>query len=397
MPYKSISYFNDESYLAFGSDPEALKEVLDRWEGDSDNTLAANDSFKLIMDRCREESGEAGLKFFVNPIGLVQAGLSMAQTYQPQVGMAAPFLPMLGFDKLKGWGGATYMGTGDFDAVSKSYVLADSVGVIKVFQFPATELAPPKWVSASASMYFGGNWNVGGAYQAIEGLVDMFQGRGALNRMMDQVAGSEIGIHPKKDFLDLLDGRFHVVGGEGSKEEDEAVANTFFVALAVKEAVNAKKLLSKIAAMEGASFESRDFNGETIYEIEIPQGDQTMSMAVAEGQLVITNDTAMLEGMLRSETAGTASLAESAAYKQIAKHFPAKASMITFQKSDNQFKQMYDLVKSAENQDFLDGIDLGKLPPFEVLQKYLRANGSYTVPDKEGALTIGFQLKEEGK
>ena len=395
FPFKTLSYFNDENYLVFGSEMAALKAILDHWEGDSDNTLAANDTFKHVMDRCQEESGEPSMKFFINPIGLVQAGLSMAQKYQPQVGMAGPFISMLGFDKLKGWGGATYMATGDFDAVSKTYVYAEAAGVLSVFQFPATELTPPKWVSAGASMYVGGNWNVGGAYQAIEGLVDMFQGRGALARIMDQVANNDPGIHPKKDFLDLLDGKFHVVGGGQAKDDEDAVANPFFVALTVKDGDKAKKLLAKLATMDGADVEARDFNGETVYEVSLP--DQTMSFAVAEGQLVITNDTSMLEGMLRSDTGAAATLADSAAFKQISKHFPAKASMISFQKQDNQLKQMYDLLKNAENQNFLEGIDLGKLPPFEVLQKYLRTSGSYTVPDKEGALTTGFQLKDGGQ
>lgn len=396
FPFKTLSYFNDENHLVFGSEMAALKAILDRWEGDSDNTLAANDTFKHVMSRCQDESGEPSMKFFVDPIGLVRAGISMAQASQPQVGMAVPFISMLGFDKLKGWGGATYMATGDFDAVSKTYVYAEAAGVLSVFQFPATELAPPKWVSAGASMYVGGNWNVGGAYQAIEGLVDMFQGRNALARIMDQVANNEPGIHPKKDFLDLLDGKFHVVGGGQAKDDDDAVANPFFVALTVKDGAKAKKLLAKLATMDGADVESRDFNGETVYEVSLP--DQTMSFAVAEGQLVITNDTPMLEGMLRSDTAAAAAtLADSAAFKQISKHFPAKASMISFQKQDNQLKQMYDLLKNAENQTFLEGIDLGKLPPFEVLQKYLRTSGSYTVPDKEGALTTGFQLKDSGQ
>lgn len=396
-PFKTLVYFNDESYLVFGSEVAALKEVLDRWDGDSDDTLATNDVFKYCMDRCKDESGEPTMKFFVNPIGLVQAGLNMAQAFQPQVGMAAPFLPMLGFDKLKGWGGASYVNTGDFDSVSKTFVYADApTGVLNVFQFPATEIAPPKWVSSDASMYFGGNWNVGGAYQAIEGLVDMFQGRGALARLMDQAANSGPGIHPKKDVLDLLDGKFHVVQGIEKGEGDEPLAQKFFVALAVKDGAKAKKLLATVAKSDGSPVESREFNGETVYEFDLPQGDQKMSFAVAEGHLVVTNDTAMLEGMLRG-TGSRTSLADSAAYKKIAKHFPAKASMISFQKSDAQVKALYEMLKNAENQEFLEGIDLQKLPPFEVLQKYLRASGSYTVPEKKGALMIGFQLKEGDK
>ena len=120
-----------------------------------------------------------------------------------------------------------------------------------------------------------------------------------------------------------------------------------------------------------------------------------MSFAVAEGHLIATNDTPMLESMLRASDA--ASLAESPEYKKIAKHFPAKTSMISYQKSDAQLKALYELLKNAEDQEFLDGIDLKKLPPFEVLQKYLRASGSYTVPEKKGALMIGFQLKEGDK
>ena len=204
------------------------------------------------------------------------------------------------------------------------------------------------------------------------------------------------GIHPKKDVLDLLDGKFHVVQGVEKGEGDEPLAQKFFVALAVKDGAKAKKLLGTLAKMDGAQVETREFNGETVYEIELPQGDQKVSFAVAEGQLVVTNDTAMLEGMLRANTSG-ASLADSAEYKKIAKHFPAKVSMISFQKSDAQLKALYDLMKNAENQAFLEGIDLQKLPPFEVVQKYLRASGSYTIPDKKGALMIGFQLKEGDK
>ncbi len=400
-PFKTLAYFNNESYLVFGSEVAALKEVLDRWDGDSDDTLADNDVFKYCMDRCKDESGQPTMKFFVNPIGLVQSGLNMAQSIQPQAGLVSPFLPMIGIDKLKGWGGASYVNTGDFDSVSKSFIYADSpAGVLNVFQFPATEIAPPKWVSSDAGMYFGGNWNVVGAFLAIEGLVDQFSGfigekRGALARWMDKVANDGPGIHPKKDVLDLLDGKFHVVQGIEAGEGDEPPVQKFFVALAVKDGAKAKKMLATVAKSDGSPVESREFNGETIYEIDVPGGDQKMSFAVAEGHLVVTNDTVMLEGMLRSSAVSP--LADSAAYKKIARHFPAKASMISFQKSDAQFKALYEMMKNGENQQFFEGVDLQKLPPFEVLQKYLRASGSYTVPDKKGAMMVGFQLKEGDK
>ena len=393
-PFKTLAYFNDHSYLVFSSEVDALKDVLARWDGESDDTLANNDVFKYIQDKCKDDAGQPALKWYFNPIALVQSGLNMAQAVQPQVGMVAPFLPMLGLDKLKGWGGAVYSAAGDFDGISKAFVYADQPsGLLNVFQFPATELAPPKWVSAEASTYNGGNWNVVQAYQAVESLVDMFQGRGALARLLDQAANNDNGpgIHPKKDLLDLLDGKFHMVQGVEAERGEQPVQH-FLLALDVKDAARMKTTLEKIAKSDGSPVEKREFNGETIYEFATPAGDQTFSFAVATGHLVATNDTSMLEGMLRS--ARQPSLVESASYRMIAKYFPAKLSMISFQRSDAQLKALYDMLKNNDNAEFLDGIDLQKLPPFEVLEKYLRSSGSYTIPDKKGALSVGFQLRE---
>jgi hypothetical protein len=395
-PFKTLAYFKHDKYIVFGTEVDALWEVLSRWKGDREDTLATNDVFKHCMDRCKDDSGAPAMKFFVNPFGMIQSALNMAQAVQPQVGMVAPFLPMLGIDKLKGWGGATYLSTADFDVVSKSFIYAETpTGILNVFQFPLTELTPPKWVRPDVSMYFGGNWDNAAAYQAVEGMVDMFQGRGALTKFMDKAEDSELGVHPKKDVLDLLDGKFHFVQSavEGEDVEgEEAPAQNFFVGLSLKDAAQAKKMLAKLAQSEGYPVESREFNGETIYEIALSQEDQSMSYAVSEGHLIVTNSTQMLESMLR--TSGSGALADSPEYNRISKHFPAKTSMISFQNSDAQLKRLYDWIKNANGQDFFEGIDVSQLPPFEVLQKHLRSSGSYIVPEKKGALMIGFQLKD---
>lgn len=394
-PFDSVSYFNDDSCLAFSTSVDALKEVLDRWDGDSTDTLANNDIYKYVQERCKDESNEAAVVWFINPIGLIQSGLDMAAEFTPQVGMAKLFLPTLGIDKLKGWGGSGYFGSDNFDSLSKSFVYADSPsGVLNVFQFPATDLAPPKWVAADVSGYFSANWNVPQAYQAIESLVDGVQGRGQTAKLLDKLASSDEGpgLHLKKDILDQLDGKFHVIQGDAAGEDDPAPH--FLIAFDVKDAAKAKKTLAKAAKSEGADIETRDFNGETIYEITAGN-DQVVSLAVTAGHLVVTNDTPALEGMLR--TVAKPSLAESTGYRKIAKHFPAKVSMISYSRADAQLKAAYEMLKNADNTELLEGIDVGKLPPFEVLQKYLRPNGSYVVPDKKGSLFVGFQLREGDK
>lgn len=394
-PFKSLAYFNDDSYLVFSTEIDALKEVLDRLEGDSDDTLADNDVYKYIQERCKDESGEPSAVWFISPIGLIQSGLNMAQGAIPQAAFAGAFLPILGLDKLKGAGGAGYDAAGDFNMVSKSFLYVDqpATGVLNAFQYPAADLAPPKWVSADTSMYFSGNWNVAQAYLAIEGLIDNFSGRGTTARFLDDASDKGPGLHLKKDVLDLLDGKFHVIQGKEAEGGDEPKVQRIVMALDVKDAAKMKKTLAKAAKSDDAQMETRDFNGETIYEISA--GQETVSFVVASGHLVISNDTAAVEAMLRSER--QPSLVDSAPYRKIAKHFPKKMSMVSYTNSDSQVKSVYELLKNSDNADFLDGIDMKKLPPFEVLQKYMRPSGFYMVPDKKGALTVGFQLSEGDK
>jgi len=73
-----------------------------------------------------------------------------------------------------------------------------------MFNFPATQLTPPKWVPADVGAYTIVNWNILGAYTSVEKLIDQFQGRGATARMLDSLAENFPNIHPKKDVIDSI-------------------------------------------------------------------------------------------------------------------------------------------------------------------------------------------------
>ena len=199
-------------------------------------------------------------------------------------------------------------------------------------------------------------------------------------------------IHPKKDLLDHLDGKIHLVQGEPKEVEDDAAPiPPIFFALGLKDAAKMKKTLAGLAKNGGLNMEAREFNGETIYEVS-PTGDQAVSVAVADGQLVITNDVPMLEGMMRGQSGRAPALVDSPEYKKLAKVFPSKTCMQTFQRSDVQFKVYYNMLKKLDS-DTIEGIDVSKLPPFEAIAKYLLPSATYVVPDKKGAKTVSFSLK----
>jgi hypothetical protein len=391
-PFKTITYFTTDSHLVLSSEMDAIKEVLERWDGSSDDSLAQNDQFKYIQSQCKFESGEPLVKWYVNPIGLIQSGISMAQATIPQAGMVGAFLPMFGVDGWKGWGGAVDLDEGEFEMAANSFIYAENPrGVMGLFQFPAAQLAPPKWVPADIGSYMVANWNVLGAYTSVETLVDSFQGRGATARFLDSVAEQGPMIHPKKDVIENMDGKIHVLQADPKEGEDEAPPTPqVLVGFGLKDAAKMKKTLAAAAKEGNSNLETREFNGETIYEVSSPNGDQAMSMVVTEGHLILTNDIPLLEGMMRGQTERT-SLVDSDDYKRVSKFFPSKTSMLSFQRGDAQLKTYYNMLKNADN--FVDGIDVSKLPPFEVISKYLQPSGGYTVPDKKGAKSITFSLK----
>ena len=366
---------------------------MERWDGTSEDTLAQNDQFKYIQSQCKFEGGEPLIKWYINPIGLIQSGIAMAQATIPQAGMAGAFLPLFGVDGWKGWGGAIDLDEGEFEGVANSFIVAENPrGVLGLFQFPAAQLAPPKWVPADIGSYVLANWNVLGAYTSVETLVDSFQGRGATARFLDSVAEQGPMIHPKKDLIDHLDGKIHILQAEPKTEEDDDTPPTpqILVGFGLKDAAKMKKTLAAAAKAGNSNLETREFHGETIYEVGAANSDQVVSIVVTEGQLVVTNDTPLLEGVMRGDSSRT-SLSDSDEYKRVSKFFPSKTSMLSFQRGDAQFKTYYNLLKNSDN--FVDGIDVSKLPPFEAISKYLQPSGGYTVPDKKGAKSVTYSLK----
>ncbi len=394
-PFKTLAYFTDEGYLVIATEVAAIKSVLERWDGKSDDTLATSDIFAYIQKKCQTGDDEPLMKWFINPIGIVQTTVGMLQGQNPQAGLVLGMLPILGLDHLKGIGGASEMNVSDFESPNRVffYVAHPAPGVLGIVSFPATELKPPAWVAADVSSYTAMNWSVEEAYAAVEAVVDSFQGPGALDRVLDGFAEEEDGpmIHPKKDLIEQFGGPMHIVTATPSADGDEPAVPKMALQIGVKDVEKMKKTMAKAAKTEGFPGKTREFDGQTIYEMPA-DNDQTLSLAVTGSGVVFSNDPSAVEAIIRGKTAKP--LAESAAYKSLAKHYPKQTSIIGFSNAEGQMKAAYEMLRKQDN-DALEGIDLKKLPEWSVLQKYFKPQGSYAVPDKKGALMVGFSLNEK--
>ena len=398
-----LAYFVQDETLVIGTEMAILESVLARWEGDSDRTFADNDTFTSILNRCGADKQEPMVEWYVNPI---EAMMKAAQSGQAgQAGMFMGFLPALGIMNLKAMGGTIDMGVDDFDTVSRTmmYVEQPVDGVLKAFQLEAKEHTPPKWVPQNVTGFYQMRWKVADAFEAVKGLMDSFQGPGALDQIIDQAAADEDGpmVHVKKDIIDQMTGDITIfsVPGEGEGLEAAAQAPTL-ISFGCKDNGKMADVLSRLADTPGFPGETREFKGTQIYDLPNPAGaEANIGLAVADSKLWLSTDVKLIENVLRNDPDANA-LRDSDEYKRIAQYFPDRAGAVFFTKQEKQMEALYNIVRDGEigsvipNADRVTGdIDFSKLPAFDVIRKYFQASGSFVVGDKNGVFMEGFSLK----
>ena len=403
QPNKLV-YFVKDTMIVISSDLSTAKGVLTRWDGKHSDTFADNDNYNLVLEKCQTDDEGGLFVWYINPMGLVQAGIQQAAAQNPQVAIiAGAFLEPLGLFSLKAIGGSADMGTEQFDSVSKTFLVIEqpTKGIMNLFQFPAVEQKPPKWVSSNASAWFSVNWDISEAYQAANALFAMIPNAspGGLDALVDNLAEQEPRVHLKKDIIDSLSGRIQVVVEPAKKKGDEKGQDRVVVAIALKDAKKFQATLTKITKTPGFPGKTREFKGSTIIEFEVPDlsgglEPKMAGLAIGKDQLMFSNDVTAVESMLRGDTDGDA-LVDSAEYKAIAEHIPAKSSIASFSRSDSQMEALWEMAKGGQAGLFLPMIDFEKLPSFDSVKKYLTPNGGYAVPEKKGVLFVSFGTKKK--
>ncbi|MCA9078538.1 MAG: hypothetical protein KDA93_26160 [Planctomycetaceae bacterium] len=400
----TLVYCIKDQYLVASSSVDIVDELLTRWDGEADGSFADDTTYSRLMQKCQAgESADPQVRWYVAPIDLFRSIASMPEANQGQVplSMVMGFLPVLGIDKIHAVGGTATLMTDEYDTVSRTYLALDQPisGVLKIFEFPAVDQQPPRWVPDTASAYSSVNWDIEGAYKAVETLVDFFQPPGTLANLVDQLAQAGPMIHIKDDVIDSLTGRIQFLGDvrEDTATSDAAVQPMAF-ALELSNEDTMKDVLDRIATSLDDNVETREFRDVTIYEAEMPNfqgGDpQMMGIAVARGQFFFATDVQLLESYLRDDGAGEP-LANSADYRRVASHFPGQTSMMSYSKASGQVRPYYEMLRSGWLGDQIEDIDFSQLPEFDKIAHYFSLNGSYAVPDDGGALFIGFTLHNE--
>lgn len=394
---------------------EPVKELLANRDGRQDS-LAASEAYAAVMDATAAEGAE--VVWYVDLSQAIKMGVQGAAEQGGDAATADAMVGLLGLNQLKGAGGTVRFGQGDLDVQTTTFVYAPAPpqGVFKIVQMPVVSLQPEPWVPATASSYQTFSWDIDGAYDGLNQLLDQFL-PGALENIERgmQGPGGET-IRFQQDLFGPLGDRISIVG-DFKKPITESSQRSLF-AIALDDAKKFQTTLNKLIAITGANPKKRDFQGTTIYDFELPEipaqaGAPQMSfngpisVAIARDTFFLTTDASLLEQVLRP---GGAALADSPEFQAVAKQFPSALSGFSFNRPDEQARIAYDALKggrvmqavqqfnilgpaAAQLPDLADYVDVNKVPEFSVFAKYLADGGSYSVMTEKGLTIQQFSLR----
>ena len=393
------------SVFHVASDVDALKDRISNASGRAE-CLASNETYQAVLKGVGADSHAV---LFVDASQAIK--LAIAANPGGNAAQMEAQLQLTGINGFKGMGASFSFDKGDYDQVAKVFFYSPgpAQGILKIFSMPAIDLKPQAWVPASVLSYQSFSWDLDGAWKAIAELAD----QNGLGGFIDQ---AQRGIGPngdfdfKKDLFGPLGNRITAISDLKKPITDKSQRALFAVALDDEKTF--QSTFNKVLTLTGSAPKKRDFQGTTIYDFEIPAlpaGAQMnitgpICVAIAKGNLFISTEPTLLEQILRS---GAPALADNADFQAVAKKLPAKNSILSFDRTEEQARLIYEMVKGGGLQKALDQaaagnggqapknpIDPSKIPEFSVFAKYLGQGGSFGVMDEQGLTFTSFILRK---
>ena len=409
-PNPPLIWTNSGSVFHIATDVEALKDIISHADGRSDS-LASVDAF--VKSKAKLGT-DAPVGWFFDISKAIKLAVRTVQAKQGGGQNIEGILDQVGINGLKSAAGTFAFNSGAYDSVSKVFFLAPAPtqGILKLFMMPPTGLRPEPWVPATVASYQTMSWELDGAYDALNDLVNAFQ-PGMLNLLEQQLVGPNGGepISLKKDVFGPLGDRLTLISDFKKPVKEDSQRLLLGVALDDSKAFT--NTLTKVLGMTGASPTKRDFQGTTIYDFKLPEmpnnnnnannpfKNGTATLAIAKDTLYLATEPALLEATLRG---GASTLADSPSFQAVAKQIPAKSSSLTYSRADEQARVTYDTIKSGQFEQAFKGqpnapdvskvIDKSKIPDFSVFAKYLSEGGGFGLMEQDGMTFTNFTLRK---
>ncbi len=428
-PDPPIVWSNQESIFYISSDVDAMKDLIAHEQG-RDNALASSEAYNQTVKKLGSDTPVLWFVDLPKLIDLVVQQGNVANANGPnnanQAQQAQAMIQVTGLNGLKAAAGSFTLNTPNFDSLTKVIVQIQgpAQGLLKVFRLPRVTLQPESWVPASVASYQSISWDLDHAYVALNELANMFQ-PGIVDVIQQQLVGPNGGepLKFKQDIFDPLGDRVTIISDFKKPIKDDS--ERMLMAVALEDSKAFQNTLNKVIALTGGQPKKREFQNTTIYDFDVPQmpnaaangagprvGDGgvqargPISVAIAKDTLFVSSEPTLLELVLRG---GGPGLADSAAFKAVAREMPSKVSSMSYVRPDEQARLTYDAIKSGQFEQALQGAavaggpDLSKaakilakekMPDFSVFAKYLAQGGRYSESSEDGLSITAFSLRK---
>ncbi len=405
-----FTYFKKDQTLVLTSGIPAAKSVLQLWDGsNTEDSLVGEENWKTISSKC-EAQGEADFLVYLNPIDLLRVAIASGGEDMAPAQMMMGMLPVLGIDGLKAIGGIGELNASSYESFGKSMLLVEKPmrGLLNIFKLEEGSFAPGDWVPGNAFSYSALDWDVKAAYEAIETMVDSFQGPGATEDFLDNAQDEFMnGLHPKADIIDPLTGLFHVVQTAG---DDEDITPGMFVSVGFESEESAGKILEMLADEEMLiEAEVQPSESATLYQINPemmsglggPSGETVVYVVYFDKAFKIGNTGTVIENLLKG-TKPEVSLKETESFQSLAGEYPQTSLSYAFSNTGMALRGYYELVRlegidaldpTGQMSEVVSGVDFSLLPAYQDFAKYFSPQGSFMSDDADGAIQVDFSAK----
>jgi hypothetical protein len=414
-----LSIERDGTFI-FATTRPLMETVLANLNGAGlEKTLADNDKYNTLINRCMDGIEQPHLSWYVDPIALVRrlASGSLAAT-----GLA--LFPVLGLDGLQAAGGTITLAPGEYDGVQHMHILLDNprVGVIDAVALASGDMTPEAWVPADCVSYSTIHWDLPHTFKVAARLYNGIMGDDAFQQQVRQRIGDPLGIDFEREIMPLLSGRASHVQWVEKPVRINSI--TTLVGLQLNDPKLAKPILEKVVQKYSDKMERQQYGDITYWSIKGAKQKQREGRAdlreplpcvgIINDYLVTTDSLAAFQEAVTAQSNPDRSLSTSLDFKLIAskiRRLPGgdAPGAVIFQRPEEGLRFWYEMATAEQTKKrlseqagknrFFGSVDQAlkdnPLPPFSVLAEYMAPGGGLLVNDPTGIHYTTFTLKRK--
>lgn len=273
---KQAFYCLTGNLLVVADNLDVLRGILKRREGDSKDSLSDNKAFRIVMERCKSDHGEADppqMRWYLSPLAYAETQRAATPAHLRRRGKSiVEVMRNQGIGAVQGIGGLADFSSEGFEMVHRTSVYAPKpyINSMKMLVMPnRDDFTPQDWVPRDIATYTTLYFDILNAFDNFGPLFDELVGQGAKGAWMETIDGLKRDPHGPQ--VDLREDLVKFFGERVSMLTDYQLPITttserLLFAIEIKDGEAVAKALKKLLK-DDPTVRRREKAGHIIWEI----------------------------------------------------------------------------------------------------------------------------------